>query len=92
MQTLELDKKAQVDLFLLAHQGRAKRTEVNEILWNLLSNLALDPEYRGLSHFASASVGQARKRMGRPPWGHAGRPYWTWSNYTTIRNRSFDPL
>ena len=35
LRTLELDKKAQADLFLLAQQGHAGRTEANEILWGL---------------------------------------------------------
>ena len=50
LRTLELDKKAQVDLFLLAQQGNAGRTEANEILWGLFSDHALRTPYRDLSN------------------------------------------
>ena len=89
-QTLELDRKAQVDLVLLAQQGHARRTEFNEILWELLSTVALDPEYRDLSNFVSSSVGQVRRVMGRHPWNHPRRTFLAWRRYTTMHNKSFD--
>ena len=47
---LELDKKARVDLFLLAQSGLVGRTIASYILWNLCSYWALDPTYEDLSH------------------------------------------
>ena len=91
MQTLELDRKAQVDLFLLAHQGPAGRSEANEILWDMLPNMALTPEYKDLSSKTSAMVGTARRYLDMPPWRHGDRPYWTWSNYWVPHNKAFDP-
>ena len=41
---LELDRKAQADLLLLAHPGLAGCCEANEILWELLTMWALKPD------------------------------------------------
>ena len=43
--TIELDRKVQVDLMLLAQAGLAGRAEANEIMWDILSVWALKPEY-----------------------------------------------
>ena len=94
LRTLELDKKAQVDLFLLAQQGHAGRTEANEILWGLLSDHALRTPYRDLSNNCSNRVGQARQYLDRPGWGHPswhGRDPWAWSRYDDPRNPHFSP-
>ena len=68
LRTLELDKKAQSDLFLLAQQGIAGRSEANEILWGLLSDHALRAPYRDFSNKCSNRVGQARQYLDRPGW------------------------
>ena len=65
--TLELDRKAQGDLMLLAHEGLVGRSEANEILWELLSVWALKPEYEDLSHKVTNMVYIARKNLDRPP-------------------------
>ena len=73
-QTLELDRKAQVDLFLLAHSGEAGRSEANEILWELLSIGALTPDHKDLSNKTNSLVGKARRYLDRPPHWHPDRP------------------
>ena len=57
LRTLELDKKAQSDLFLLAQQGIAGRSEANEILWARSSDHALKPS--GLATRVNTSTGLA---------------------------------
>ena len=87
--TLELDKKAQADLFLLAHQGIAGRSEANEILWSVRTS------YRDLSHHCSSRVGDARQYLDRPGpqhWSWNTSAPWTWSRYDTPRNPTFSPL
>ena len=91
LQVLELDVKSMWDLFLLAHQGRAGRSEANEILWDVLSGPALDPDYRDLSHKVTNLVGRARRHIDRPPARHEDRAYWTWSHYWVPRNPAFSP-
>ena len=92
LQFLELDRKSMWDLMLLAHQGKAGRTEANEILWILLSECALDPQYLDMSHKCTSLVGKARtKTLDRPPERHKDRDYWTWENYWVPRNPVFSP-
>ena len=88
---LELDKKAQQDIMLLAHLGEAGRAEANEVLWKLLSHWALIPEYRDLSNKASALVREAREHLDRPPADHPARGQWTWERYWIPRHRHFSP-
>jgi hypothetical protein len=78
---LELDKKAKVDLMLLAQSGLVGRTRANEILWKLLSSWAVDPAYEDLSHKVSSEVGWARRAFDRPPKGHKDLHWWRWSSY-----------
>ena len=92
--TLELDRKAQADIFLLAHQGVCGRSEANEIIWDLLTDSALSKQYRDLSNQCSYKVGQARRYLDRPPatdlsW-HQPDP-WRWSRYEGPRNMNFSP-
>ena len=91
LQSLELDAKAMWDLMLLAHQGEAGRAEANEILWVLLSDVALDPEYRDMPNKTSTLVGKARKHLDRPPRRHDDKNFWTWSHYWEPRNPAFAP-
>ena len=78
---LEVDRKAKVDLMLLAQSGHVGRCKANEILWNLLSVHALDPRYEDLSNKISNLVGWARRSFDRPPREHADLKWWWWSCY-----------
>ena len=89
--TLELDRKSQVDLLLLAQSGEAGRAEANEILWELLSVWALKPEYEDLSHKLTALVGKARKSIDRPPRNHRDLAWWRWSCYWEPRHKQWAP-
>ena len=91
MQHLELDRKAMVDLFLLAHSGEAGRAEANEILWSLLSIWALKPEYEDLSHKTSSLVKRARRFIDRPPRTHDDRLSWCWKKTWEPRHPEFMP-
>ena len=88
---LEIDTKGQTDLFLLAQCGAAGRAEANEILWNLLTNEALDSEYLDLSHLLSNRVREARRYFERPPRDHVDRGTWDWGRYWRVRNPAFSP-
>ena len=81
-----------MDLVLLAHQRHAGRIEFNEVLWELLTAVPLDPEYKDLSIFLSSPVGHVCRVMDRPPWTHRDRPKWAWRRYKTLSNKSFDPV
>jgi len=89
--TLEVDRKAQVDLMLLAHSGEAGRAEANEILWTLLSIWALKPTYQDLSHKLSGLVGKARKNIDRPPKNHKDLQWWNWKCYYEPRHPQWSP-
>ena len=67
---LELDRKATVDIMLLAQMGLAGRTAANEILWELLTIWALKPEYLDLSHKCTSLVYKHRSYIERPPCDH----------------------
>ena len=88
---LELDRKAQLDLMLLAHTGLAGRAEANEILWDLLSIWALKDDYLDLSHKVTSMVGRARRNLDRPPRNHPDREWWTWTCYWEPRRPSWSP-
>ena len=89
--TLELDRKATVDLVLLAHSGEVGRAEANEILWNLLAHWALKDAYEDCSHLVSKQVSIARKNIDRPPGSHPDRDWWCWAMYREPRNAAFAP-
>ena len=59
----ELDRKAQMDVMLLAHQGEVGRCEANAILWNLFSVWALNLDYQDLSNKTSSMVTVANRRV-----------------------------
>ena len=81
---LELDRKACVDLFLLLQSGLPGRTYANKLLWDLLTQEALDPSYEDLSHKVSSAVTWARKDLDRPPRGHKDLEWWWWSCYDEV--------
>ena len=92
VRTLELDKKACVDLYLLAQQGRPGRAEANEILWFLLSEAGLEEPYRDLSNICTHKVGEARYYLDRPGRTHPSwdeSEPWVWSRYDDPRNPNF---
>jgi len=89
--TLELDRKATVDLMLLAHSGEVGRAEANEILWNLLACWALKDAYEDVSHLVSKQVSVARRNFDRPPGSHPDRAWWSWGMYRAPRNAAFGP-
>ena len=77
-QVLELDKKARLDLVLLAQSGGVGRTYANKIMWDLLSNWALEYTYRDLSNKVSSEVKWVRMEFDRPPAGHKDLRWWRW--------------
>ena len=88
---LELDRKAQMDPMLLAHQGEVGRYEANDILWNLLSVWAPKPDYQDLSNKTSSMVTLARKRIDRPPRDHRDMWGWSWSRYCEPQHPQWSP-
>ena len=80
-QVLELDKKSQLDLLMLAQSGPVGRSYANKILWDIMANWALQRTYRDLSNKVSNEVNWARKNMDRPPKGHQDLQWWTWRSY-----------
>ena len=83
---LELDKKAQLDMMLLAHSGHIGRGCANKLMWDLMSNHALHHLYGDLSNLVSNRVGLMRRSFDRPPAGHKDLSWWTWSCYDVPRN------
>ena len=81
MQVLELDKKAQLDLIVLAQSGPVGRCHANKIMWDLMANWALVRTYQDLSNKVSNEVNWARKNFDRPPKGHQDLSWWTWNSY-----------
>ena len=80
-QVLELDRKAQLDLMMLAHSGVVGRANFNSILWDLLSHYATEKTYRDLNNLVSNQVNQARRTFDRPIRGHPDLDRWTWASY-----------
>ena len=76
----------------MAHLGEAGRAEANEVLWNLLSDWALRPEYRDLSNKASSLVREAREHLDRPPADNPARGQWRRQRYWTPRHKHFSPF
>ena len=90
---LELDKKAQLDLMLLAQSGLpGKCCCFNELLWRLLSRWAVDPTYQDLSHKVSSEVNWIRRTFDRPPRGHRDLWWGRWSAYDVPGNAKWSPL
>ena len=88
---LELDRKAQLDLMLLAHQGEVGRCEANEVLWQLLSIWAIRPNYEELSNKCTSMVYEARRHIDRPPQNHRDLWDWSWSRYCEPRHPQWSP-
>ena len=88
---LELDRKATVDLMLLAQFGIAGRAAANEILWELLTIWALKPDYLDLSHKCTSLVYKHRSYIERPPYDHRDLGTWKWERCAVPRNPHFDP-
>ena len=88
---LELDRKAQLDLMLLAHQGEVGRCEANEVLWQLLSIWAIRPNYEELSNKCTSMVYDARRFFDRPPQNHKDLWGWSWSKYCEPRHPQWSP-
>ena len=66
-QVMELDKKSQLDLRMLAQSGPVGRSYANKILWDIMANWALQRTYRDLNNKVTNEVNWARKNMDRPP-------------------------
>ena len=93
MRVLELDRKAMVDLFLLAQSGIVGRTYANKVLWDLMSVWALDPTYEDLSNKVSSEVGWWRRSFERPPRAHQDLNWWRWHQYDEPHYaRAWSPL
>ena len=88
---LELDRKACVDLMLLAQLGIAGRAAANEVLWEMLTMWALTPEYLDLSHKVTPLVYRHRSWIERPPFDHRDLGTWKWERCAVPRNPHFDP-
>ena len=86
LMTLELDRKAQRDLFLLIHSGIVGRTKANRILWDLLTGPALEPPYQDLSSLVTHLVYGARKSFDRPPREHEDLRWWTWGHLSNLND------
>ena len=82
MDLVDLDRRARVDLMLLAQAGLPGRTEANKILWSLMAEWAVDPSYRDLSAKVTSACGRARLKFDRPPRNHWDNTWWGWSHYT----------
>ena len=87
---LELDRKACMDWFLLAHSGLVGRTEASYVLWTVLE-LALKKPYRNLSNKVTSLVGASRRSFDRPPKNHQDRRVWAWHLYEEPRYWDFSP-
>ena len=88
---LEFDKKAIADIMLLAHSGEAGRAEANELLWYLLSDVALRYDYRDMSHLVSRLAMRSRRNIDRPPGDHLDRETWYWEKYWVPRDSRWAP-
>ena len=81
MNVLELDRKARMQLMFLYNSGMPGRTCANQLLWDLLSDWALDPVYEDLSYKVRMEVLELRKTFDRPPGDHEDLFGWTWERY-----------
>ena len=94
MQVLELDKKAQLDLMVLAQSGPVGRCHANKVMWDLMANWALVRTYQDLSNKVSNDVTWAFKDFHRPPPGHQDLAWWRWKFYKEpgLKVEHFSPL
>lgn len=74
---LELDAASWMDMMILAHQGPPGRSEANKILWEVLTKLACQRDFKNLSRKISSLVGASRRLIDRPPDGHRDLEGWT---------------
>ena len=81
MNLLELDRRARMDLFLLAQSGYFGRALANKTLWEILTGPAIDPPYWDMSHRVTQLVRIARRKFERPPRDHPDLKWWDWSCY-----------
>ena len=94
MKVLELDNKARRDLMLLAQSGLIGRCKANKVLWQIMTNEALDGEYEDLSRKVTSMVYWARRTFERPPREHPDMAWWWWSYYgepAAWRDRRWSP-
>ena len=88
---LEIDRKAKLDFMLLAQSGENGRALANELLWNLLSNTALNGDYRNLSNLVSSDVKWYRRLLDRPPDNHRDRERWGWNLLWVVQKPDWGP-
>ena len=84
MHLLELDRKAQMEFFLLLQAGHVGRAHANKLLWNLLSIQALKKPYRDMSRYVTTSIKWCRKQFDRPPRETQDLSWWSWSCYDDL--------
>ena len=78
--TLDIDRKAQVDMMLLAQAGVVGRTSANYIMWHMLSDWALNTVHQNLSRKVSTFVKWQRRNFDRPPANHLDLWHFKWKN------------
>ena len=78
--SLDIDRKAQVDLMLLAQAGEVGRAYANHTMWLLLSDWAFNEDHQNLSCKVSNHVKWQRRYIDRPPAGHVDLWYFRWTN------------
>jgi hypothetical protein len=91
-QWMELDRKAVLDMVLLAHCGLPGRSEANRVLWELLSIWALKEEYVDISRKTSTLVWEARRHFERPPQADRDCLWWEPRHYVAPRLPQWSPL
>ena len=78
--TLDIDRKAQADMMLLAHAGIVGRTSANHIMWLMLSDWALNEVHQNLSRKLSSYVKWQRRAFDRPPANAKDLWHFKWKN------------
>ena len=81
---LELDMKAMREFLLLDQTGKVGRALSNEILWKLMTTVALDGEFRDMSNMTSGWVGGARTLVDIPPREHRDLHRWSWRGHVHL--------
>ena len=69
MLVVELDRKSAMDLILLAQSGAVGRASASKIMWNLMTDWALDRDHPNLSKRVTLAVRRARERFDMPKTG-----------------------
>ena len=77
---LDIDRKAQADMMLLAHAGVVGRTSANYLMWQMLSDWALNTTHQDLSRKVSSNVKWQRRNFDRPPANHNDLWNFKWKN------------